>query len=206
MEQGKEPLSEGLLYFPHRRWIEHEQKGSIGEPVQPLEWLFRFCPSGTWEGSLSQLWVWQNYLDLEQAREGHPNLTPFVAAIETILGPGRTISISKGRVSVKHPTLGSVELHHLPSGEQQILTLFGEIIRRLRPGAVVMIDEVEISLHPALQRAVLFQLRALARAYDLQIILTTHSMDIVAAVAPEEVINLDEMVLAERARVMGAAT
>ena len=85
-----------------------------------------------------------------------------------------------------------------------MLTLFGEIVRQLRPGGVLMIDEVEISLHPALQRVVLHRLRELARRHDLQVILTTHSMDIVAAVAPEELVNLDEMVLEERAEVGGA--
>lgn len=199
MSAGIIPFTDGLLFFPHQRWQDHEQKGAIGEPEQSREWLFHYTPSNKWEGSLSQLWVWQNYLDLEQARDQRPNLTPFVAAIETILGQGRKVVIRQGRVTVTHPTLGPVELHQLPSGEQQILMLFGEIIRRLRPGAVLMIDELEISLHPALQRAVLFHLRKLAREYDLQVIVTTHSMEIVAAVAPEELINLDDMVLAERA-------
>ena len=203
MLQGKDPLTDGLIYFPHQRWLEHDQKGAIGEPAQSRQWLFRFTASSAWEGSLSQLWVWQNYLDLEEARDDRPNLTRFVAAIETILGAGRKVVIRQGRVTVTHPTLGPVELHQLPSGEQQILMLFGEIIRRLRPGAVLMIDEIEISLHPALQRAVLFHLRKLARDYDLQIIITTHSMEIVSAVAPEEIINLDDMVLEERARAHG---
>lgn len=206
MTLGRWALTDGLLFFPHQRWIEHEQKGAIGEPPASQPWIFRFEPAKGWEGSLSQLWVWQNYLDLEEAREGRPNLAPFVEAIETILGGDRRVVIRQGRVRIEHPTRGSVELHQLPSGEQQVLTLFGEIIRRLRPGAVLMIDEVEISLHPALQRAVLFHLRALARAHDLQIILTTHSMEIVSAVAPEELINLDDMVLAEQAAAREAAT
>lgn len=206
MLQGKDPLADGLLFFPHQRWIEREQRGAIDEPAPSRQWLYCFEPAASWEGSLSQLWVWQNYLDLEQSREGRPNLTRFVAAIETILGNNRRVVIRQGRVSIEHPQIGPVELHQLPSGEQQILTLFGEIIRRVRPGAVLVIDEVEISLHPALQREVLFRLRALAREYDLQIILTTHSMEIVSSVAPEEVINLDDMVLAERVKAHGAAT
>ncbi len=204
MLAGNLPFTDGLLFFPHQRWQDHEQKGAIAEPTESRDWLFHFTPNDEWEGSLSQLWVWQNYLDLEQARDQRPNLTPFVAAIETILGAGRKVVIRQGRVTVTHPTLGPVELHQLPSGEKQILMLFGEIIRRLRPGAVLMIDEIEISLHPALQRAVLFHLRKLARDYDLQIIITTHSMEIVSAVAPEEIINLDDMVLEERARAHGA--
>lgn len=205
MTDGTAPLTDGLLFFPHQRGQDHEQRGTISEPPQARQWLFHYTPNASWEGSLSQLWVWQNYLDLEQARDQRPNLTPFVAAIETILGAGRKVVIRQGRVTVTHPTLGAVELHQLPSGEQQILMLFGEIIRRLRPGAVLIIDEIEISLHPALQRAVLFHLRKLAREYDLQIIVTTHSMEIVSAVAPEELINLDDMVLEERAQAREAA-
>ncbi|MBK7825657.1 ATP-binding protein [Nannocystis sp.] len=203
MVEGGAPLAGGLIHFPHRRWVEHEQKGAIKEPPSGKEWLFRFEGRDEWDGSLSQLWVWQNYLDLEQKREGRPNLTPFVAEVEAILGRGRKVVIRNGRVRIEESGRG-VELHQLPSGEQQVLTLFGEIIRQLRPGGVLMIDEVEISLHPALQRVVLHRLRELARRHDLQIILTTHSMDIVAAVAPEELVNLDEMVLEERAQAGGA--
>jgi energy-coupling factor transporter ATP-binding protein EcfA2 len=205
MTTHQEPLRGGLIYFPHRRWVEYEEKGSITEPSQARDWLFRFAPESGWTGSLSQLWVWQNYLDLEQGREGRPNLTPFVEAIEAILGRDRRVTIRSGRVYVEQPGREAVQPHQLPSGEQQILTLFGEIIRHMRPGGVLIIDEVEISLHPALQRVVLHHLRELAARYDLQIILTTHSMEIVAAVAPDELVNLDDMVLQERAQSGGAA-
>jgi len=198
---SQKKLTGGLISFPHRRWIEHQQKGAIEEPDQAPSWIFRYDPSVTWTGSLSQLWVWQNYRDLEQGRNGRPNLAPFVEAIEAVLGRDRRVVIRDGRVNIETPGEGMVELHKLPSGEQQVLTLFGEIVRRLRPGGILMIDEVEISLHPALQRVVLAHLRKLAQKYDLQLILTTHSMDIVAAVAPNEIINLDDMVLQERARV-----
>ncbi|HEY0134124.1 MAG TPA: ATP-binding protein, partial [Nannocystis sp.] len=205
MEEGWYPVRGGLIYFPHHRWVEYEEKGSITEPSPARSWSFRFTPESGWTGSLSQLWVWQNYLDLEQGREGRPNLTPFVEAIETILGRGRRVVIRSGRVYIEQPGREPVQPHQLPSGEQQILTLFGEIIRHMRPGGVLIIDEVEISLHPALQRVVLHHLRELAARYDLQIILTTHSMEIVAAVAPDELVNLDDMVLQERAQSGGAS-
>ncbi len=200
MMQGKKLLRGGLMYFPHRRWVEYQEKAAIKEPTQAKSWLFRFDVGRGWPESLSQLWVWQNYLDLEQGRDGRPNLMPFVAEIEAILGRGRKVVIRGGRVYIEQPGRDAVQPHQLPSGEQQVLTLFGEIIRQVRPGGVLMIDEVEISLHPALQRVVLYHLRELARRHDLQVILTTHSMDIVAAVAPEELVNLDEMVLEERAQ------
>jgi energy-coupling factor transporter ATP-binding protein EcfA2 len=201
MLSGEQPLVDGLLHFPHNRWIDHKQRGAIEPPSQPPQWLFRFEPMSQWSGSLSQLWVWQNYLDLEQQAEGRPRLTPFVQIIEEILGDQQHIRIREGQVRIVRPHLGDeVEPHQLPSGQQQVLTLFGELARRLRPGAVIFIDEIELSLHPALQRAVLSHLRRLAREYDLQIVVTTHSMEIVANVAEHEVVNLDDMVLEERAR------
>lgn len=202
---GEQPLVDGLLHFPHNRWIDHKQRGPIEPPLERSPWLFRFEPTSQWSGSLSQLWVWQNYLDLEQQAEGRPRLAPFVRIIEEILGEGQNIRIREGQVRIIRPRSGDeVEPHQLPSGQQQILTLFGELARRLRPGAVVLIDEIELSLHPALQRAVLSHLRRLAREYDLQIIVTTHSMEIIANVAEHEVVNLDDMVLEERARVREA--
>ena len=35
MMRGDAPLRDGLLYFPHNRWIEHQQRGAI-EPPPPL--------------------------------------------------------------------------------------------------------------------------------------------------------------------------
>lgn len=198
MTRGPGSLSDGVLFFPHNRWIEHVQQGAIESPSQEKPWLFHFSAESGWAGSLSQLWVWQNYLDLEAARDGGKNLLKFVQPIESILGRGRTVVIKEGHVRIREPSGRTIELHQLPSGEQQILTLFGEIVRRLRPGAVLLIDEVEISLHPALQRAVVAHLRKLAREHDLQVLVTTHSMEIVRSVAPNEIVNLDDMVMAEQ--------
>lgn len=197
-ERGRGELRGGLLYFPHNRWFEQPNPGTIRDPQHQKQWMFHFEPHSKWEGSLAEFWVWQNYLDLEAAREGRPNLLPFIELIEQILGRGRRVVIHKARVHIQDGDR-RIEPHELPSGEQQILTLFGEILRQLRPGAIILIDEIEISLHPALQRAVLAHLRNLARLYDLQIIVTTHSMDIVRSVSPREIVNLDDMVLSEPA-------
>lgn len=192
-------LSDGLILFPHNRWIEHEQRGAIEAPPREKPWLFRFEPASGWKGSLSQLWVWQNYLDLEAHREDRSNLLPFIEPVEKILGRGRKAVIRSGHVLIMEGSR-SVELHQLPSGEQQVLALFGEIVRRLRRHAVILIDEIEISLHPALQRAVIAHLRTLAREYDLQVLVTTHSMEIVRSVSPHEIVNMDDTVLVEQRR------
>jgi predicted ATPase len=85
----------------------------------------------------------------------------------------------------------SVRLDQLPSGEQQLLLLFGELARRRRKGAVIAIDEIENSLHPTLQRVVMWNLNRLAREWDAQVIVTTHSLEVINTVRGGALINFD---------------
>jgi len=190
----------GILSFPASRSLPAQARAEISRPALSHAWLYRYAPSDGWEGSLEQLWVWQNYLDLEAQQAGRPSLMPFVTTIEEILGHGQKIKIQGGEVWIERPQAGDrVRPHELPAGEQQVLLIFGEIVRRLRPGAIVLIDELEMNLHPGLQRVVLHHLRRLAQRHDLQVIVTTHSLEIVAACDPSEIVNLDDMVFVEQA-------
>jgi hypothetical protein len=196
IEGGDVDLYGGVLYFPHNRRLVTTPGGVIEPPLEKPKWLFRFAPNDKWQGSLEHLWVWQNYLDLEQGAQGRQHLEPFVKSVETVLGRDRRITISKGRVRVpvaweqdgERPQVG---LDQLPSGEQQVLLLFGELARRRRRGAVIMIDEVENSLHPTLQRLVMSNLHRLAREWDAQVIVATHSLEVIHSVRGGAFINLD---------------
>ncbi len=199
MSQNQVELRGGLIYFPHDRHLSVAKGASIEEPPQKREWIFRFSPSNQWKGSLEQLWVWQNYLDLEKSNQTHSNLKPFVESVENILGPGRRITVEEGRVWVtpswetNDDAWSRVRLNQLPSGEQQCLLLFGELARRRRKGAVIALDEPEISLHPTLQRKSIHQLRQFAREWDAQLLLATHSLEILRTVHESERINLDQL-------------
>jgi hypothetical protein len=196
MVQGKTGLRNGILYFPHDRRLAVTQGGPIEPPPEKREWLFHFSPGDKWQGSLEHLWVWQNYLDLEENTQKRQNLAPFVESVETVLGQDRRITISKGRVQVpvtweQDGERPQVRLDQLPSGEQQVLLLFGELARRRRQGAVIMIDEVENSLHPTLQRLVMWNLHRIAREWDAQVIVATHSLEVINTVRGGAFINLD---------------
>lgn len=200
MYQREIELCGGLLYFPHDRQLIVSRGGPIEPPPEEIQWIFRLSPSDRWQGSLEQLWVWQNYLDLEQGAYGERrSLLPFVETVENVLGEGRTISIREGRVLVTTPWreegegYGQVRLNQLPSGEQQVLLIFGELARRRRRGAVVLIDEIENSLHPSLQRLVMHKLRDFAREWDLQIIVATHSLEVLRTVHESERVILDQL-------------
>lgn len=189
----------GWLYFPYDRRLAATRGGKIEPPADEQHWAFRFKSSDRWKDSLEQLWVWQNYLDLErQSKQSgtSPRLPNFVQSVENILGENRRIFIEEGRVRVTTPyqvagEAVSVRLDQLPSGEQQVLLLLGELARRRREGAVIAIDEIENSLHPTLQRLLMWNLNQLAREWDAQVIVTTHSLEVINSVRGSAFINLD---------------
>ena len=197
MHQGQADLCGGFIYFPHDRRLGASKGGPIEPPPESRQWRFRFSETDRWQGSLEQFWVWQNYLDLEQGQIDHVNLAPFITTVEAVLGAERGITIKEGRALV--PTgwrdetgnLTQVRLDQLPSGEQQALLLFGELARRRRAGAVIGIDEVENSLHPTLQRLVMWNLHRIARAWEAQVIVATHSLEVIHSVRGGAFINLD---------------
>jgi predicted ATPase len=197
MLEGQRSMQGGLLYFPYERQIQPMKGGSLEPATEERQWVSHYLPSSAWKGSLEQLWVWQNYLDLEKKSQNHDSLAPFVNQVEEILGSGRRITVKEGRVSVTagwavgKESASRVLLHQLPSGEQQVLLLFGELARRRRKGAVILVDEVENSLHPTLQRQVMWNLRRLAREWDAQIIVATHSIEVINTVRGGAFINLD---------------
>jgi predicted ATPase len=59
-------------------------------------------------------------------------------------------------------------------------------------GVLTLIDEPEISLHPTLQHALVHHLRAYAREAAGQVILATHSLEIVEAL-PGATLFLDHL-------------
>lgn len=94
-----------------------------------------------------------------------------------------------------------LRMQQLSAGEQMALLLVGDIARRLaiaNPGledalqgkGIVLIDEIELHLHPQWQREVL---PALQRTFpNLQFIVTTHSPQVLSNVQKENVFILED--------------
>lgn len=209
MHKGEYQLMGGFLFFPHDRRLAAVSGGPIEPPPEDRRWRFQFSSDDRWMGSLEQFWVWQNYLDLEGGAPENTHLARFVDSVRHILGERRPIYIKQGRVWITPEyqlsesrngaerfagmpyTISGVRLDQLPSGEQQVLLLFGELARRRRLGAVIAIDEVENSLHPTLQRLAMWNLHEIARNWQAQVMVTTHSLEVIHTVRGSAFVNLD---------------
>ena len=78
---------------------------------------------------------------------------------------------------------------HMAAGERSILRISQEIAQL--KGALILIDEVEVGLHPRLQQLLMLQLQQLALRNDLQIIVTSHSPVVLDSVPKNARIFLD---------------
>ena len=73
----------------------------------------------------------------------------------------------------------ALPLTELSSGEQQEVVLFFELLFRVRPNTLVLIDEPEISLHVAWQKEFLNDLIKIAKLQEIEVIVATHSPQII---------------------------
>lgn len=103
---------------------------------------------------------------------------------------------------------GALDLSQLSDGERSFLAMICDLGRRLalanprlknplHGAALVLIDELELHLHPTWQREVSEKLRSTFP--NIQFIATTHSPFIIQALKPGELINLDPDEFAEYA-------
>ena len=83
-------------------------------------------------------------------------------------------------------------LDQMSSGEQNIFILLISLWKQLSPGSIVMIDEVEGSLHPAYQYKLMFALQKLQDIWDFQLIITSHSVDVLRAIGPGNTLILTD--------------
>lgn len=93
---------------------------------------------------------------------------------------GKNLNINeKGTIGIQLDDGTSIPLNRLSSGEKQIFVMIYRLLFHAAPGSIVLIDEPEISLHVSWQQTLGSTLLDLARLRDLQIIVTTHSPQII---------------------------
>lgn len=81
-------------------------------------------------------------------------------------------------------------LAEMSSGEQAVFPILFEFVRQQIHRSVVLIDEIDLNLHPPLAQAVLGMLPRLGR--ENQFLFTTHSRAVSALVSPHAIFRLPE--------------
>jgi len=80
------------------------------------------------------------------------------------------------------------DIEEMSAGEQAVMPILYEFIRQRIGKSLVLIDEVDLNLHPP--AAQLFASQLLRIAPDCQFIVTTHSEAVTTVFAPDEIIRL----------------
>jgi ABC-type transport system involved in cytochrome c biogenesis ATPase subunit len=93
----------------------------------------------------------------------------------------KQMSVSKDEGFVFRSSLDGahIPLSSLSSGEQHELVLFYELLFKVAPDTLVLIDEPEISLHIAWQKQFLGDLLEMVKLAQFDVLLATHSPDII---------------------------
>ena len=142
----------------------------------------------------AEQWVDSNYLGDHAVAAISRALTTFLGGFENLRVQENPLRLLVDKAHV------ALDLSQLSDGERSLLAMICDLGRRLAlanplienplDGAgVVLIDELELHLHPKWQREVTEKLRTTFP--NIQFIATTHSPFVIQALRPGELINLD---------------
>ncbi|MEU8252386.1 AAA family ATPase [Nonomuraea sp. NPDC048916] len=91
---------------------------------------------------------------------------------------------SDREVGILAQRFGDYSAFHQGAGEAASLQLF-RTLERIPNDSLLLIDEVDASLHPKAQRRLVQQLLKISREKGIQVILTTHSSHVLEEIPPE---------------------
>ncbi len=180
---GKTTLSDAIL-IPSgtRELVVPEETYKVpGTIAEQDEFAYRWRPPKSWKESLEAFFYAMRWEDLSAKAAGKAAGTgrfdAYAEAFQQFTGRSKRLEWStKGELQVK---LADTDVAHsiseLSSGEKQLLLLVGELLRRWRPGSLIMIDEPELHLHSTWQTKLYDALRYWQAERGGQIILATQS-------------------------------
>jgi energy-coupling factor transporter ATP-binding protein EcfA2 len=168
-----------LMDAEERRWVEPTSNvGDLLAESPALRWAPKYHASSDWEGQLEASLI--NLKLTQQERF----LTILAKLNQFLIGKQIDSDIELGgnrlRVRVTKDAGKTVfhTLDELSSGEHQILIMLYQIARWAEKGAVVMIDEPDLHLHPSLISSLLSQIEKMVAELGGQLIITSHAPDV----------------------------
>ncbi|MEB3249837.1 MAG: AAA family ATPase [Merismopediaceae bacterium] len=121
--------------------------------------------------------------DVERKLNVFSDLAPKIELFQRIINQRfthKTLVINQGKGFILETDQGEpLSLTDLSSGEQHELVMLYELLFKVKPGSLILIDEPEISLHVGWQVKFLEDLQEIAKLADIDILLATHSPDII---------------------------
>lgn len=163
-------LAPSILYFPHTRSLEPVTGLQLRKESIPYRLVNKLDTVSSFPGSLNSYLIWLDYAEPEQFKAAQEFLNELDFEGKTFYVQRKTLDIMvRTRDGHEH------KLHELSSGEQNLLIILMELRRRLLPHSIVLIDEIENSLHPAFQHKLAQSLLKMQQMIPFQLIVTTHS-------------------------------
>lgn len=160
-----------------RRWITpNKDIGKIVPDDSTQRWLKTYEVSEQWEGQLESSLISMKATDPQRFEKIINEINPFLNNKKIL----PTIQTGENRLKVSNiPTNESTYyIDELSAGEHQILIQIYLISRWLEQGGIVLIDEPDLHLHPALISGFLEQLERMVSARQGQLIITSHIPDV----------------------------
>jgi len=176
-----------IIYFPRlRETIGYEGDG-VTRFSEEYEWVVRYEPAARYATSIDGYLVWLDYADPERFNKT-------IQFLNSLNLDGKTFSVSRKALKAVVTTQDGSKhgLSDLSSGEQSVLEMLLELHRRLLPDSIVLIDEIENSLHPAFQHKLGIALKKLQQEIPFQLIATSHSREFLKIFGPENTLILTE--------------
>ncbi len=170
-----------VLFFPADRAVRRPPLA--GRAVsRPEHWgyrpSFRFEVDGTeWANSLDNLLVWLSWLADDRDRV----LREYVEKTVFMDGRKGLLEVDRERLSANVKTPDGVHpLYNLSHGERQVLQLLVRTPVHMTNSTILLIDEVEMHLHPKWRVTLLETLKVLVKDFEgLSVIVTTHERELI---------------------------
>lgn len=162
-----------ILYFPYKRSLEPVSGSQVNREILPYQFVYRFDVVPSFSGSLNSYLIWLEYAEPDQFKAAQ-------SFLNELDFEGKTFHVHRHTLDILVRTREGHEhkLHELSSGEQNLLIILMELRRRLLPHSIVLIDEIENSLHPAYQHKLAQALLKMQQMIPFQLIVTTHSWEV----------------------------
>jgi len=173
-------LEPRLAYIMTNAFL-HNQQPPIPMPMSEEQFIAQYTNSAILQNIVSFIDAIQKEIELALAPRSQ-----LQSLITRLFSDNKIVSIDEARIQVHTPEGEAIRIGALSSGEQQLLRIFIELVNAGESS--LLIDEPELSMHIDWQQELIADMMQLNP--KSQLILATHSPEIMADVSDEHIFRL----------------